>query len=79
MDLIRKCLSVVTKAGDEGKRIISFVGSTPDRDRDNEVVNLSAWDIKRYKDNPVFLWGITIAALPSERRLTSRRIRITGD
>lgn len=78
MDLIRKCLSVVTKAGDEGKRIISFVGSTPDRDRDNEVVNLSAWDIKRYKDNPVFLWGHNHSSPPIGRAINVKKDKDNG-
>ncbi len=78
MDLIRKCLSVVTKAGDEGKRIISFVGSTPDRDRDNEVVNLSAWDIKRYKDNPVFLWGHNHSSPPIGKAINVKKDKDNG-
>jgi len=69
---------VVTKAGDEGKRIISFVGSTPDRDRDNEVVNLSAWDIKRYKDNPVFLWGHNHSSPPIGRAINVKKDKDNG-
>lgn len=57
MTMIKKCIDIAIKKKDEDNRIITFIASTGDLDRDGEMIKPSAWDIKRYKKNPVFLWG----------------------
>lgn len=38
------------------ERTISFVGTSEDVDRDNEIVLLDGWDFENFKTNPVVLW-----------------------
>jgi HK97 family phage prohead protease len=60
---LKACLAVQTKEeGDD--RTITFIGSTGDLDRDNEVLSPKGWDLKRYKKNPVFLWSHNYSSPP---------------
>jgi HK97 family phage prohead protease len=60
---LKACLAVQTKEeGDD--RTITFIGSTGDLDRDNEVLSPKGWDLKRYKKNPVFLWSHDYSSPP---------------
>ena len=45
------------KAAADDSRVLSFVGSTPTRDRVGDEILATGWDVKQYKRNPVFLWG----------------------
>lgn len=45
------------KQTEDGKRIVSMVGSTPSVDRDGDTIRQKGWDTKAYKTNPVILWG----------------------
>ena len=38
------------------ERTISFVGTSEDVDRDNEIVLVDGWDFDNFKTNPVVLW-----------------------
>jgi HK97 family phage prohead protease len=42
------------------------------------VVNLSAWDIKRYKDNPVFLWGHNHSSPPIGKAINVKKDKDNG-
>lgn len=78
MDLIKKSIEVVAKAADDGRRIVSFVGSTGDRDRDDEVIKPSGWDVARYKQNPVFLWGHNHSNPPIGKTVSIKKDRESG-
>lgn len=45
------------KQTEDGKRIVSMVGSTPSVDRDGDTIRQTGWDTKAFKSNPVILWG----------------------
>lgn len=60
----RKVLTVSVKSADEKNRIIEFLGSTPDLDRDEEIVTADGWLLENYLKNPVFLWGHNWGGLP---------------
>jgi HK97 family phage prohead protease len=54
-----------TKEPDEVEdRILRFVGSNEEIDRDNEKIVYSAWKLKNYKKNPVILMGHNYQAAP---------------
>jgi HK97 family phage prohead protease len=42
--------------GSENSRMIEFIVSTGDVDRENDTINPEGWDLKDYKKNPVVLW-----------------------
>lgn len=56
--IIRKEIPALvgTIANDE-KRIIEFIASTENVDRDGEVIKSTAWDLKNYLKNPVVQWA----------------------
>jgi len=54
-DIIRKVYPFEVKA--VGERVLEFIGSTEDVDRDGEVILAAGWDLKNYKTNPVFMWA----------------------
>lgn len=50
-----KYFSNEAKSVDEDKRVLRFIGSTEDKDRDGEVVKASGWKLTNYRKNPVVL------------------------
>jgi len=53
--------AVIEKGSDDTMRIIA---STEAIDRDGEVIKLSGWDLKAFKNNPVLLWAHNHRDLP---------------
>ena len=47
----------IVKAIDEEKRKIEFIISNASKDRYGDVIEVSGWDLKQYKKNPVVLFG----------------------
>lgn len=41
---------------DKGKRVIGMVGSTPNIDRDNDIIVQSGWDLKSFRKSSPVLW-----------------------
>jgi len=60
---------IYTKAKVEklGKGKMRIVASTEAIDRDGEVIKLNGWDLKAFKQNPVFLWAHNHGELPLGR------------
>ena len=58
-----------------GARQRRFVISTPDPDRDNDVVMITGWRLENYRRNPVVLWAHDYHALPIGRAID---VRIEG-
>jgi len=70
MDKLQKLLlTLEQKSIDDNERIITFIGSTPQLDRDKEVIPISEWNIDNYKKNPVILWAHNYSALPIGKSL----------
>lgn len=46
--------TLVTSLGD---RVLRYVISTPDPDREGDVVSVEGWDLTNYRKNPVVLWA----------------------
>lgn len=67
MAKVFKDLFVSIKGKEEDKRIISFLVSTGDIDRDMEILDPGGWKLKNYKKNPVFLWAHDHRGLPVAR------------
>ncbi len=65
---IRKTFATQIKAGEvtgtDGDRMVTFVASTEDKDRDGEVILASAWQLDNYKKNPVVLWAHDYRGFP---------------
>ena len=40
-----------------GERKYEFIASTSDIDRDDEVIEVTGWDLKNFKKNPVIMWA----------------------
>ncbi len=55
--LWREAFAFETKQEDESSRVVRFVGSTEDVDRDGDVIQVSGWDLRPFKKNPVVLWS----------------------
>jgi len=53
--MITKVLPFEVKEVD--RRVLEFVGSTEDKDRQGDVIMANGWQLKQYKKNPVFLWS----------------------
>jgi HK97 family phage prohead protease len=51
-----------TKAEEVEDRVLRFIGSTQDVDRDNEKILASGWRLKNYRKNPVVLFGHNASA-----------------
>jgi len=60
---------IYTKArveqGEKGK--MRIIASTEAMDRDGEIVKVDGWDLKAFKENPVFLWAHNHRELPLGR------------
>jgi HK97 family phage prohead protease len=55
------------KSIDEESRVVRFIASTEDVDRDNEKVLSTGWKLDSYKKNPVVLWAHNYTELPIGR------------
>ena len=54
-----------TKAAEtEENRVLRFIGSDSKVDRDGDVIDINAWQLKQYKQNPVVLLGHKYGELP---------------
>lgn len=69
------------KQQEDGKRIVSMVGSTPSVDRDGDVINQAGWDTKAYRKNPVILWGHdhSIPAIARANKFSKNKDALTFD
>ena len=47
-----------------GERQYEFTASTADMDRDGEVIEVSGWDLKNFKKNPVIMYAHDYRSLP---------------
>jgi len=47
-----------------GERQYEFIASTADQDRDGEVIDVSGWDLKNFKRNPVIMFAHAYNTLP---------------
>jgi len=47
-----------------GERQYEFTASTADMDRDGEVIDVSGWDLKNFKKNPVIMFAHDYRTLP---------------
>ena len=63
-----KITKYFTKSPEEQEdRVIRFIGSTEDIDRDGDIMKADGWDLKNYKKNPVVLVNHMRSALPIAR------------
>ena len=53
--MITKILSFEVK--EVAPRVLEFVGSTEDKDREGDIILASGWQLKEFKKNPVFMWA----------------------
>lgn len=58
------------------ERILRFIGSSEDKDRDGDIILSSGWDLTNYKKNPVFLWAHDYSIPPIGRAL---RVEVERD
>ena len=63
MDTVYKILENV-EVKKVGERQYEFTASTADMDRDGEVIDVSGWDLKNYKKNPVIMYAHDYRTLP---------------
>ena len=50
-----------------GERQYEFIASTADQDRDGEVIDVTGWDLKNFKKNPVIMFAHNYSTLPIGR------------
>jgi len=50
-----------------GERQYEFIASTADQDRDGEVIDVTGWDLKNFKKNPVIMFAHDYRTLPIGR------------
>lgn len=65
--------AIVKKAKDLGEGILDVVVATDDVDRDLEVLDIKALDVKAFKENPVVLWGHKYGELPVGQALAIKK------
>ncbi len=39
------------------ERVLQFIGSDENPDRDNDIIEVTGWELGNYRKNPVFLWA----------------------
>ncbi|NPD67290.1 peptidase [Lichenicola cladoniae] len=59
--LRKEMISTITQVSD---RVLRFVISTPNPDRENDTIALDGWDLINFRRNPVVLWGHEQSCLP---------------
>ena len=63
-----KKIKYISKAAEKVEdRVLRFIGSTEDVDRDNEKIIASGWRLQNYRKNPVVLFGHNASAEPVAR------------
>ena len=56
--LLRMPMAVeVKQVGDAQSRVLRFVASTEDEDRDGDIIRADGWDVGNFLKNPVQLWA----------------------
>lgn len=74
--LLRPMASEVKALGAEGSRLIEFIISTGDVDREQDTIDVGGWDFKDYLKNPVVLFGHDHYSLPVGN---ARSVYVDGD
>ncbi len=64
--LRKELISTITPVSD---RVLRFVISTPNPDRENDTIALDGWELVNYRRNPVVLWGHEQGCLPIGKAL----------
>jgi uncharacterized protein len=58
MDTIKKQINFeIKQLGEEKERVLRFVGSDENPDRDSDIIEVAGWKTDEYMKNPVFLWA----------------------
>jgi len=58
MELTKKTIDFeIKQVGDPEDRTLEFIGSTAHVDRFGDIIEVEGWDLKHYRNNPVFLWA----------------------
>ncbi|SMB97967.1 phage prohead protease, HK97 family [Thermanaeromonas toyohensis ToBE] len=70
--LVRKIMEVAVKGVDAENGVITFLGTTPTRDRWGEIVDPQGVVLDNYRKNPVFLWAHNYQVLPIGKSLAER-------
>lgn len=56
--LLRMPMSVdVKQLGDKNSRVLRFIASTEDEDRDGDIIRVAGWDLTNFLTNPAHLWA----------------------
>lgn len=71
-EIVRKIMGVSVKAVDDVNGIITFLGTTPTKDRWNEIVDPQGVILDNYRKNPVFLWAHNYQVLPIGKSLAEK-------
>lgn len=56
--------AIITRAPDPGSRRMSFVASDESVDRYGDVIRAAGWQLDRFRENPVLLFGHNTRATP---------------
>lgn len=62
MEMLKKVLPFEVK--EVAPRVLEFIGSTEDKDRQGDIIMAGGWQLKHYKKNPVFMWAHQYADPP---------------
>jgi hypothetical protein len=77
MELIRKPLEFeVRQVGEPKDRTLEFIGSTAHVDRYGDIIEVAGWDLKHFKQNPVFMWAHNYNVPPIGK---AKKVSKTGD
>lgn len=56
--LLRMPLAVeVKQLGDKSSRVLRFIASTEEEDRDGDIIRVAGWDLTNFLNNPAHLWA----------------------
>lgn len=56
--LLRMPMAVeVKQLGDKTSRVLRFIASTEDEDRDGDIIRVAGWDLTNFLTNPAHLWA----------------------
>ena len=67
---VRKNINVVASPVPGQQRTIQFIASTENPDRENDIIEIGAWDVSKYigmpgsPQNPIFAWSHDLDRLP---------------
>ena len=62
--VVRGWIDAQKRGEDTDTRMVDFVASTEDVDRDGDVIRVQGWDVDEYRKNPVILWAHDYSLLP---------------